>query len=541
MTTIISQDRLVITRAKQKAAEWMPFLQSVFMPMRCTPNPKVPTAAVDQYGRMYYNPDFFGKLSVEVVAYVILHECLHLVLSHHKRTRRMCPNINAQKAYLANIAQDLCIQQALAEQIGSHEPDGIVTIGKFSHIPGVSAGRTSEQYFEALVAWQASQPKTPPPPPQPRDEDEDEDKDEDDWEDEDSGEPDEDSDDDSESEGDDDEDGTTDDAEDGDSESDSGDDYQPGEGDEDGEDGESGDESESEEGGSESDSDGSGDGDSEAKSGSDAGGEGGGGSGPGQTELDNRGLPELGEVCNPADAGSGSDGVEKEWEEEPTIADVSNMEKRLRDAEQALDELNPRIGSGAGNIRQALKTRLHPQPDPFDQLAHVVSRSIASPVGQPELTYRKWPRRTLPGKARLRGVQRLQPEATVLLDTSGSMTDNSVMQRALAVVAKGISRLQNPRIVCCDGAIQSAKRVANMSNFQWDGGGGTDMAAGLIHVDKTYRPDSIVIITDGITAWPSQPTRAKVICALCRGEWANRIPKWITVVHLYRQGSQYVL
>ena len=532
MSTIISPDRLIITRAKQKAAEWMPFLQSVFMPMRCTPTPKVPTAAVDQYGRMYYNPDFFGKLTVEVVAYVILHECLHCVLSHHKRTRRMCPNIDAQKAYLANIAQDLCIQQALAEQIGKHEPEGIVTIDRFKHIPGVAAGRTSEQYFESLCAWQASKPKTPTPTPQPRDEDEEEIEDEDfgdDWGD---GDSDEDS-----------EDGeTTDDAEDGDSESDSGDDDQPGEGSGDGDDdSESDGDSESGKGGSESESDGSGSGEGESESDSEAGGEGGGGSGPGQTELDTEGLPELGDICNPADAGSASDGVEKEWEEEPTIADVSNMEKRLRDAEKALDELDPRIGSGAGNIRQSLKARLHPQPDPFDQLAHVVSRSISSPVGQPEMTYRKWPRRTLPGKARLRGVQRLQPEATILLDTSGSMMSNSIMARAMAVVAKGISRLQNPRVVCCDGAIQSAKRIANMAHFNWDGGGGTDMAAGLVHVDQTYKPDSIVIITDGITGWPTKPTRAKVICALCSPAWAASIPKWITVVHLYRQGNQYAL
>jgi len=203
--------------------------------------------------------------------------------------------------------------------------------------------------------------------------------------------------------------------------------------------------------------------------------------------------------------------------------------------------MDPRKGTGAGDIREALKARLRPMPDPFDQLKHVVSKSISSPVGQPNLTYRKWPRRVLPGKARLRGVERLQPEATILLDTSGSMLSCSIKERAMAIVAKGISRLQNPRIVCCDGAIQSAKRVANMQHFTWDGGGGTDMAAGLVYVDTKYQPDTIVIITDGITYWPAKPTRAKVVCALCRPEWANRIPKWIKVVHLYREGRRYVL
>jgi len=213
----------------------------------------------------------------------------------------------------------------------------------------------------------------------------------------------------------------------------------------------------------------------------------------------------------------------------------------LREAEKALEDMDPHVGSGAGQIRQALKARLHPMPDPFDQLKQAVARTISSPVGTPELTYRKWPRRSLPGKARLRGVERLMPEATILLDTSGSMLSDNVQQKALAIVAKGINRLQNPRIVCCDGAIQSARRVANMNNFQWDGGGGTDMAAGLIYVDKTYQPDSIVIITDGFTDWPKNKLNAKVIVALCREEWANHVPKWMTTVHLYRKGQPYVL
>ena len=80
-----------------------------------------------------------------------------------------------------------------------------------------------------------------------------------------------------------------------------------------------------------------------------------------------------------------------------------------------------------------------------------------------------------------------------------------------------------------------------MQHFVWSGGGGTHMDKGLIEVDKKYRPDTIVIITDGITNWPSQPTRAKVVCALCSPRWAERIPKWIKVVHLYREGNKYVL
>jgi predicted metal-dependent peptidase len=527
-SVLIDSHKIAIAKAKRKAAEWMPYLQSVFGPMRCTPNANCPTASVDKYGRMTYNPEFVSKLSVEVLAYVILHETLHIVLSHCQRREKLIPGATRQQAYLHNIAADLCIQQTLADEVGEHEPEGIVTLEGLRHIPGIYGNRTSEQYYEALEAWQKQENKEKEKARTdsfgiPSDDDDDDDDSDFEWD------EDEDEDDaeDGNSEQDD---GTTDDAEDGDSEQDGGG-SDPSDGDADGE-GDSEDESDCDGEG------GKGQGKPDPSNSSDGNQSGDGGE---RGEVDTTGLPDFGDVCNPAESGSNSDGVEKEWEEDPTIADIASIENRLREVEQKMDEFGPCIGSGAGYIRQTLKARLHPMPDPFDQLKQAVARSIASPVGTPELTYRKWPRRSLPGKARLRGVQRYQPEATILLDTSGSMLSSDVQKKALAIVAKGISRLQNPRIVCCDGAIQSAKRVANMNNFSWDGGGGTDMAGGLVYVDKTYKPDSIVIITDGITGWPATPTRARVICALCRPEWASRVPKWITTVHLYRKGDAYVL
>lgn len=547
-TVTLEPHRIRIAKAKELCRQWMPYLNSVYGPMRCIPSTRCPTAGVDKHGRMYYNPEFINKHSVEVVAYIILHETLHLVLSHHERTRRMIPELTQQRAFLANVAQDLCIQQTLAKEVAQFEPDGIVRIDEWKHIPGIIPNKTSEQYYEALLKWQQEreQEKSKNPPGDTGECSDEDDSDADDSDIPDSSHRD----------------GSDEDDEDGeDGDSDSGEDDGGDEGGEDGEgdvsdsgqgdqdadsgDGSSEDSDAESDVGSGSDGESESDGDSESGDGtdgtSDAEDQSEGGGGAGEHAIDSDGMPELGDICNPSQAGSNSDGVEKEWEEEPTLADIANSEQRLREVEQALAELDPVKGSGAGNIRQALKARLHPLPDPFDQLRQAVARSIASPVGVPELTYRKYPRRTLPGEARLHGVERFQPEATILLDTSGSMDDCNVKQRALAIIAKGISRLQNPRIVCCDGAIQSARRVANMSRFQWDGGGGTDMAQGLIYCDKTYKPDAIVIITDGITDWPIKPLRARVIVALCRPEWANRIPKWMKVVHLYRTGEPYVL
>lgn len=539
MTLLIADHKVRIAKAKQQAVRWMPYLNAVFGPMQCIATEKCPRAAVDKWGRMYYNPTWVMQQDARVLAYVILHETLHVVLSHCQRTVKLVPDGNRQRLYVANVAQDLCIQQTLAREIGEFEPENIVRYEDMTHIPGITRNKTSEQYFEALIKYYEEQRQRKEPwSNQPNDESNEDESEEMDSTDED-GEEDEDFDADSEDGSESDEDGDEQDS----------DESGSGEGGESDKDGET----------SESDS-GSGDGELDADADPQSQSEGDGGTGSsadnsqsggngegtgegqcGDEQIDTDWLPDFGDVCNPEDAGSNSDGMQKEWEEEPTLADIANNESRLREVEQCLEKINPSVGSGAGNIRQTLKARLHPMPDPFDQLKQVVARSIASPLGSPELTYRKWPRRQLPGKCRLRGVQRYTPEATILLDTSGSMLSSDVQQRALAIVAKGISRLQNPRIVCCDGAIQSAKRVASMHNFHWDGGGGTDMARGLIYVDETYKPDSIVIITDGYTDWPRKKLRAKVICALCAEGWANKVPSWITTVHLYRKGAEYVL
>jgi len=504
----MTRDRLIIAKAKERCRQWMPYLRRLFLPMRCIAKDNIPTAAVDKYCRMYYNPGFVSKLTVPQMAYVILHEVLHVVLSHHKRTARMAPNADKQTLFLANIAQDLCIQQALQSDVGCHEPEDIVRIDQWTHIDGIEPGMTSEQYFYALREWYEN--REDGEPTEGEDESPSEDSEEG------LGSPQ-----DSESDGDSENDSDGDEDSDGDGESsaDDGDE----ESDEDGSDGGQSSEDDDSDSDAESEATGSGQGESDS-----------------QSEVDTSGMPAMGDICNPAHAGSNSDGEEKPWEDPPTLADVANQERALREVEKDIDECQS-LGAGGGGIRQSLKARLHPLPDPFDELRTAVGRTLVAAAGDPRKTYRKYPRRTLPGDGRLMGTEHIQPEAVILLDTSGSMESSAIKDRALTIVAKGISRLQNPRIVCCDGVVQSENRVANMSRFTWDGGGGTDMTAGLLYVQEKYNPDAIVIITDGITHWPTEKLRAKVICALCCGAWAERVPKWLKTVHLYREQHKYAL
>ena len=186
---------------------------------------------------------------------------------------------------------------------------------------------------------------------------------------------------------------------------------------------------------------------------------------------------------------------------------------------------------------RALKCRLHPQPDPFDQLRTAVSRSVASPIGIEEYTYRRLNRRQQQDAARRRGYVRLAPECSIIIDTSGSM--EGAESRALTVIAQGLRKVQRPRVVAFDTHVQSAKRISDLSQFQFQGYGGTDMTTAIEDEDREHRPDAIVLVTDGETDWPAKPTRARLIVALVRRPTYSTPPTWAKVIDLTKEVPTY--
>lgn len=149
-------------------------------------------------------------------------------------------------------------------------------------------------------------------------------------------------------------------------------------------------------------------------------------------------------------------------------------------------------------------------------------------------TYRRLSRKQPPDVCRLRGQLTTQASAVVIVDTSGSMGDRETKEKALQVVADGLKKLRSVKVVCADTHIRSSSKLQDVKNFEWVGGGGTDMARALRDVDKDDRPDSIVLITDAMTDWPSRQTRAKVIVALtCDSPWRGQIPAWCKTVPLF--------
>jgi predicted metal-dependent peptidase len=238
------------------------------------------------------------------------------------------------------------------------------------------------------------------------------------------------------------------------------------------------------------------------------------------------------EAADNHSGGSCSDGLPRHYELPP---DDSWEDRELAMAYDLENECAA-VGWGSvpGAIRKSLNAKLRPQPDPFAVLRAACARAVSSPVGAPDYTYRRISRRQVEGQPRLKGVQKLTPNAVIVLDTSGSMLDAETEAKALTVVASGLRRLRSVRVIGGDMNITSNKQVSSLKQLEWLGGGGTSMKTVLEAVDKEHRPDAIVLITDGETDWPER-LRAKLVVALTQ---PTEAPSWATAIMVGKQGDK---
>jgi len=241
-------------------------------------------------------------------------------------------------------------------------------------------------------------------------------------------------------------------------------------------------------------------------------------------------------------SGSASDGIPQPYELPRDLTSVGSNLARLEELRQELEK-DPTIaiGSGAGTLKAELNVRLRPQPDPFDQLKSIVGQFTAAPIGVDEPTYRKRSRRQECDDLPIPGILKMAPECVIIVDTSGSMGNPKVSDRAaraMTAIAQGLRRCQNPRVIAWDGNLQSDKRVSSIRQFQWQGGGGTSMDEAVVMVDQKYRPDAIVLVTDCGTAWPDKPTRSRLIVAMV--DKYSTPPKWARSVDLTKEVNSHV-
>lgn len=478
---------VAISKAKEEAQLWMKYLGGYLEGCPTVFDDRVPTMAVDCDGRLYINPQWADKWSVEQNAYVLLHEMCHNLLNHAERRAAAIPDPTPEQLDAWNVAADMSIQQIL-EQWDKHRPLPSVAIGnpEYAHLQGLFRDLSTERYYGIL--WNNGNPLPPPPGQQPGQQ---------------QGQP----------------------------------SNQPGQG--------QGNQP-SQPGQQPSQGTGNQSGQQGSQPGSQPGqgGQPGNQPGSGGTASGNGGQ---GGTKQPhGRSGSASDGIKQDYELESDLGSLAGNLSRLEDVRERMakdekDNGGPGLGKGMGRLSQSLNVRLRRQPDPYDQLKSIVGKETSTVVGVEEFTFRKLGRTQQHDDHPVRGVIRMHPECVIVLDTSGSMGHGSTgerVSRALTAIAQGVRRLRNPRVISWDDGLQADGRCAAIRDFNWVGGGGTSMEKAIEYADQKYRPDCIVIVTDCGTHWPAKPTRARLVIAAVATDCAP--PKWARYVDLTKEAPTYV-
>lgn len=227
--------------------------------------------------------------------------------------------------------------------------------------------------------------------------------------------------------------------------------------------------------------------------------------------------PWLDDMAAWLDCGSGADGLERGWDLGPDgahgLSEQEQDEVRFRVAQG----INGRPGNAPAGWRRWAEEVFHP-PQPWRELLGAALRAAASGGGGgTDHTYGRPSRRSvaLPGIV-LPSLRRTPPRVSVVIDTSGSVSDAELGSALLEVAA--ISRAVGGRsdmvnVVPCDAAARIVHPLCTAEGIPLLGGGGTDLRTGFATALGT-RPDVVVVLTDGQTPWPEARPSCRTVVGL---------------------------
>ena len=237
------------------------------------------------------------------------------------------------------------------------------------------------------------------------------------------------------------------------------------------------------------------------------------------------------------DCGSGADGLEREWDLGPDGAHGLSDEERDAVRFRVARGIEGHPGEVPQGWRRWAEEAFHP-PQPWRDLLGAAVRAAASGAGAgQDYTYGRPARRSaaLPGIV-LPALRRRVPRVTVVVDTSGSVSDAELGSALLEVAAIGQAlggRRDQVSVISCDAAAGVAQRLCRAEGIPLIGGGGTDLREGFARaLSAQPRPDVLVVLTDGQTPWPvASPGRPTVIGLFPRRDaYRNPPPSWARVV-----------
>lgn len=479
--------------------------------------------AVDQYWRLYYDPEWLAQQPVGEVIVSLLHETAHCLGRHHERAKRYVAPDDRTGFLRWNYAADMAVWE-MVQSSGMTVPENGVTHNKYEFPPALAV----EQYFRLLKQREEEEQKQ-------REEEEKQQQEEQSTE--------------SHTGDEDDEPDTA--PGDGDGGDQDGDD-QPGDAGDDtesaGDNDQGDDDADASESGDPADQDGgqptqggTQSGDADAPGGTGATGE--------PSESGSGGSDPAGESEPGVGGGSCADGQARDWELPAPTGDDAESAPGLDKWQQvalvrhcAERAASSGRGTMPGGWSELVETWREPKLDPRRLLQKALARHTQNLVtGSGKFTYRRPSRRANPsGLLRPRTFQPV-PRILVIIDTSGSMGSDE-MRLGVGLVSKCINGLRlrdGVRVIAGDTYAQWDEQVFDPRKVQLVGRGGTNMGTLIQHAAEKpqhERPELIVVVTDGETPWPAENVRIPVVAALVRhSEWMQAYPppSWIECVNLY--------
>jgi predicted metal-dependent peptidase len=239
-------------------------------------------------------------------------------------------------------------------------------------------------------------------------------------------------------------------------------------------------------------------------------------------------------IATASDCGSGCDGQPRGWDCGQSGLSAIDVRMLARNTARRIREHTRDRGDTPAGWRRWADDVLEPSVNWRRQLAAHVRRGAADVAGRVDFTYRRPSRRAsaTPGVV-LPSLRQPLPQVALVIDTSGSMSD-AMLGQALGEVAGvlrslGIAR-RNLRVIACDARAYRAQQVRDLGAVRLEGGGGTDMGAGLDAAAALRpRPDLIIVLTDGYTPWRSAPPGGiRVVVGLM--DRGGRTPDWAETV-----------
>ncbi|MFL1379781.1 MULTISPECIES: vWA domain-containing protein [unclassified Nocardiopsis] len=238
------------------------------------------------------------------------------------------------------------------------------------------------------------------------------------------------------------------------------------------------------------------------------------------------------------DCGSGAHGAERPWEEPGGAGGVGDVEAGAlrRSTAEAMRSHQRSRGSLPAGWKRWAEEILQPTVDWRRVLAGAVREALAWAGGAVDYTYSRPSRRS----GALRGVimpslRRPMPRVAVVVDTSGSMGPDD-LAAAVAEISGVLKEVgvgkERVAVLSCDADVHVVRRVTSADQVELLGGGGTDMRVGIeAALRAPQRPQVVIVLTDGYTPWPSEPSSARVVAALI-GDAPPEPPPWIESVHV---------